>query len=440
MTIEIFLLRVLSLLFGLGMFAQAYALRRKDGSWIMPATIFAIYWGAMTVVPVILVQDAAPTAGAFVAFLMVSMFSIGTVMVPIGNVNPTPQRVGLYDTRFLYAMLAGTAVLALGCLLINSSMQGIDLDRLFTLEAAAEYTESRYGGDLVANIFIQIATTLSYVAATICGSLIGNSGRKRPFLIFLGLSPTLFVLVTQSAKGSLLLSGALIAAGHFARSIDARESHLMSKKSLRILLFYLIAIFPLLMISFLARGAFEDVSSSEVAFQMYRYLLSYTSGHIFAFDDWMNFYWGNGSSIVYTSLEVSPGFYTLMSIFRAFGDQTFVPLGTYDEYYSLNDVLQTNVYTMYRGLITDFTFGGAMLFMMLSGVLAQMSYRMMLKAGPNIIATVCFVVFVGATQQSAYISLFQYNSAYVFGAILALILSANYAFWVKGSRERIERH
>lgn len=429
MTAEILLLRFLALLFSFGIFTQAFALRSKHGSWLSPPAIFAVYWGLMTIIPIALVQDAAPVAGAFVAFVMVSMFSIGSLVVPTGHIDPLPQRVGLYDTKLLYWALTGTALFALVCLLINSSVQGISLDRLFTFEAAAEYTENRYSGDLVSNIFIQMATVLSYVAAVICGLLLGNAGKKRPLVIFLGLAPTLFVLVTQSAKGALLLSAALIAAGHFVRAIDARETRFISQKSARRLLIYVLAILPLLIISFMARGLYGSISASELSFQLYRYLLSYTSGHLFAFTDWMQHYWGYGSSLFYGDPGTNTGFYTFMSVARALGDMTVVPPGTYDEYYSHSAVLETNIYTMFRGLIVDFTFVGAMLFMMLSGLLAKAAYRVMTQPKFSAFAAVCFIVFIAATQQSTYISLFQYNSAYVFGAILWVMLSVNHGIW-----------
>ena len=435
MTIEILVLRGVALLFTLCIFAQAFAVRSRQGTWLAPAAIFAVYWGLMTAIPILLVQDLAPVIGTFVILLMVSLFTIGSVMVPVTEYDPAPQREGLYDTPLLYWALAGTTLLAVVCLLINSSVQGISFDRLFTFEAAAEYTENRYSGALVNNVFIQVATVLSYVAAVVCGLLLANAGKRRPLVIFLGLAPTLFVLVTQSAKGALLLAAALIAAGHFVRAIDARETRFMSKPAVRRILVYVAAIFPLLIISFMARGLYGSISLNELYFQLYRYLLSYTSGHLFAFSDWMQQQWGFRASLFYADGEPSGGFYTFMSVARVLGDTTIVPPGTYDEYYSHSPSLQTNIYTMFRGMIVDYTFVGAMIFMLVSGALAQIAYRQMLKTKYSAIAIVGFLVFVATTQQSAYISLFQYNSAYFLGVIMLVILKGNYSFWLKATRQ-----
>lgn len=434
MVVELLLGRLLALLLCLCIFAQAYIMRSKQGSWLAPPAIFAVYWGLMTGLPIVLVQDAAPVAGTLAILIMVSLFSIGSLFVPMDDVPPEAQRVGLYDTNFLQLALIATAVAALGCLLVNSTMQGISLDRMFTFEAAAEYTENRYSGDLVSNIFIQIATVLSYVAAVLCGLLIANAGKLRPLVIFLGLAPTLFVLLTQSAKGALLLSGALIAAGHFLRSIDARETRFVSREGVRRILFYAAAIFPLLIISFLARGLYGAVPASELNNQLYRYLVSYSSGHLFAFSDWIRYYWNVDSIVLYAIPDTKTGFYTFMSIARALGDTTVVPAGTYDEYYAHSATLQTNVYTMFRGLIVDFGFLGSMVFMLMAGTLSKLAYRALTRRSFQPFAAAGFIIFVAATQQSPYISLFQYNSSYAFGAILFVILAVNHGLWAKSAK------
>lgn len=436
---ELLAMRVLALGLSLCIFLQAYILRQRTGTWLSPGSIFAVYWGLMTIIPIVLVQDAAPVMGTFVAFIMVLMFSAGTTLVITADKSPYPQRAGLYDTPVIYWSLVGTAVIALGCLLVNSSIQGISFDRLFSFEAAAEYTEARYSGDLVSNIFIQLATVLAYVAATLCGLALGKEGRWRSIIVFLGLLPTLFVLVTQSAKGALLLAGALIAAGHFVRAIDARETRFISKATTKRLPVYVAVIAPLIIISFVARGLYGAIPTSELLFQLNRYALSYSSGHMFAFSDWIAHYWGSYSELNYSSPGTAPGFYTFMSIARMLGDTTEVPPGTYAEYFAHSDILQTNVYTMYRGLITDFSFGGAMVFMFFCGTLAQLAYRGILSRNYSAFACVCFIIFVAATQQSAYISFFQYNSAYALGAALFLIFSANYGFWRSRQREANER-
>lgn len=437
MTVEFFALRLLTMLCVISIFAQAMFLRNRTGTWLTPAALFALYWGLMTGVPFLLVTDAAPAMGAFIILLMVSAFSIGSVLVPPAAKPVGPQRLGLYDGRFLYLALGATTFVALICLLINSSLQGISFDRLFTLDAAAEYTENRYSGDLVGNIFIQLSTTLSYVAAVTCGLLLASAGRYRLLVVLLGLAPTLFVLVTQSSKGALLLAAALIAAGHFVRAIDANETRLVSKDAARRILFYVLAIIPLVLLSFFARGLYGATSAAEQSFQLYRYVISYTSGHLLAFDDWARYAFGLPASIVYATADTKPGFYTFMSIARALGDETVVPMGTYDDYFMHADYLQTNIYTMFRGVIEDFSFLGGLAFMAISGALAHMAYRGMTRPSYNLFAVVCFVVFIAVAQQSAYISLFQYNSPYSFGLVVYLLLAINHAIWLRDQRTRM---
>src|SRR5690349_13758918 len=98
---ELILARVLALIFSFLIFAQAFVIRSRHGTWLAPGAIFAHYWGLMTAIPIIAVQDVAAPAGTGVILMMVSLFSVGTSLVPARPVPPVQQRVGLYDAGFL---------------------------------------------------------------------------------------------------------------------------------------------------------------------------------------------------------------------------------------------------------------------------------------------------------------------------------------------------
>lgn len=60
------------------------------------------------------------------------------------------------------------------------------------------------------------------------------------------------------------------------------------------------------------------------------------------------------------------------------GIQKVMPEGVFDDYYSYGDVLTTNIFAMFSGLILDFGIVGSLLFMLMAGYLLRWAFHAML--------------------------------------------------------------
>jgi oligosaccharide repeat unit polymerase len=169
--------------------------------------------------------------------------------------------------------------------------------------------------------------------------------------------------------------------------------------------------------------------------QLLYYFASYSSGHVYAFSDWFSHVLGNPSIMEYFDDGPSYGFYTFMAIFKAFGSTREVPVGTFAEYYHYGALLETNVYTMFRGLILDFGIAGTVVFTFLSGWLFHLSFHAMLVRKRPAFNVAVFIFMVGYSFNSVFVSMLMWNSIYVSFALVTIILLANRLLTAPAGRE-----
>ena len=112
-----------------------------------------------------------------------------------------------------------------------------------------------------------------------------------------------------------------------------------------------------------------------------------------------------------------------MAVFRLLGSKKYVPLGLYDDYFSHGDLLTSNIFTMYRGLIADFSLVGSVIFMGVTGFVFHLCFYVMLKRKSPVFTVAAFVLMVGYFAHSYLASVFMYNSPYaVFGSLWIVLL------------------
>jgi oligosaccharide repeat unit polymerase len=196
-------------------------------------------------------------------------------------------------------------------------------------------------------------------------------------------------------------------------------------------------IFPIVTFSFLARGIYRQSADSSVLVEaLTRYYISYSSGHLFGFSDWFNFYTGDKHFTDYTQYDTSYGFYTFMSIFRWFGDTRYVPQGVFDEYYDYGPYIFGNVYSLYRALIIDFGLIGSIVAMMVLGTIFHLAFRNLLLKRFAVLSVSIFITMMGFIYTSFIASVFIWDSTYAMPIGLAAVLYANVLFGVDAGRSQ----
>ncbi|VVN65084.1 hypothetical protein PS691_00043 [Pseudomonas fluorescens] len=350
--------------------------------------------------------------------------------------SPTLYSGKLFSLTF-YCMQ--TSVVA--CILANLSIQGFSPADFFSdlLGTANKYLVARYDGKITPNIYAQLGVALNYTGVCIGGMIVGN--RKNIFrkLIVFAMSfiPSALHMLIYADKGTLFLCAALFYGGVIIARTHAGDTDLTNKKTNRIALVSVLVLFPILLASFMARGIGDGTTSQTIERLQY-YMSSYAFGHLYAFSDWFSSITsGESRSIFYNSSGYTYGLYTFMAIFKFFGDTTYIPDGYYEEYYNFNDLIQTNIYTMYRGLIQDFSFVGALVYMACSGILFNLAYYRLLTSKKPVFSAALYICMIGYIYSTFLISIMTWNSIFAVFVVLSLIFMANCIFNELGKRSSI---
>lgn len=429
--------KLLCVALSIAILVQAFAVRRAVGTWIYPACLYGLFWFAFSFFPIVLVPGtySSPYAMAYILASCLAV-SLGSTMIHFGQA----YRAGpsfedrdrlVFGSRLVQLTFVGSAFSALACLIIDATIQGVSLRALVSdfFATSNSLMAARYSDDLISNIFSQLATVLNYLASFIGGmiywAITGRGARhKRAAVILVAFVPSIFVLTVQAAKGTLFLSLALFVAGILICRARARQDLPINWATMTTGLRYSVILLPLLVVSFISRGLYEAQSIGDVAFELRRYFTSYALGHLYAFSDWFDYFFQTNNSMQYYSNEERTyGFYTFMSVFRTFGDERFVPAGIFDEYYTDGLFLSTNVYTVFRGLITDFTLVGSLIFTNFISIIVHYTFKDAVTKYDSPLSTAVFAVFCGFLATSYIISVLIWNSIYVLLVMIMLFLA-----------------
>lgn len=175
----------------------------------------------------------------------------------------------------------------------------------------------------------------------------------------------------------------------------------------------------------------QDPEGAGITF----YARSYAFGHLFAFSDWFDAWTAKRLGIsgprteaeksqgapaaegryIYTDPKrLTYGFWTFMTVGKMI-DKTYyasLPAGYYDELFLRNGVLQTNIYTFFRGMIYDFSTFGALGFLFAMGAGLNFLYQRMLYSAYAPISQGIYIFFAGYLYTSYIISLTIWASVY----------------------------
>jgi len=232
-------------------------------------------------------------------------------------------------------------------------------------------------------------------------------------------------MIIYADKGTLFLCASLFYGGVIISRLRKGDTALTNKATNKILFGAFLLLTPVLISSFIARGI-ESTDTGDMVEKLSYYLSSYAFGHLYAFSDWFSSYLSNPSLQYYQHDDgLTFGFSTFMALFRVLGDLTLVPDGYYDEYFKYQELLQTNIYTIYRGTIQDFGIPGTLLYMLITGTVFNVAYIKILSEKNPVISVAIYICMAGYIYTSFIISIMVWNSIFVLFVFLTAVLYAN---------------
>lgn len=428
--------KIMAIIFSLLILGQAVLVRRLVGTWIFPACLFGLFWFLYTFIPLVslLTVPVDPYGVAYILLccLIFSATALGFNWRDAFARNRNRTERSNYGSPFIRLTFYGMTAVVVVTLLINILLQGFSLSALISnpLETANLYIARRYSDDLVSNVFSQISVVLTYPAAILGGLVYANRppGNKGVVTILLTMLPSVLVMLIQGAKGTLFLVISMFWAGILICKTSRGEKDLFSKGALKKLALYFVILLPVVVASFMARGLYEADDTGVIVNGLIRYFASYSCAHLYAFSDWFAYQVLGTSSMSYASDEGAGGFYTFMALFMLFGSSKVAPPGVYDDYFEFGEILMTNIYTMFRGLIQDFGMAGSLVFMVMLGLLLHTAFWYQLTSKRSPFSASTFVHSVGFFYMSFGVSLLMYNSIYASFLLVALIFLINDSF------------
>jgi len=427
--------KCLALAFSLMILGQAYLVRRHVGTWLFPACLFGLFWFGYTFIPLAILfwVPAEPYAIAFL-FLCTLTFSIGSLAFDWKtafkkNTRKRETATLVYSSTFLKMVFCASTLASLVFLILDWFDQGFSIhDLFFDLQAsAASYANLLYSENLDINNFARWSIVCAYLGAILGGFLFPCITTKtgRRLIVVMSFLPSVLVAVTQGGKGLLFLCIVFFYAGLLVYRASAGTLCLFEKGSIKSLTLYVAILIAVVAISFISRGLYTIENSEELLRRLIWYYASYSFGHIYAFSDWFAFIIGRHSELTYPQESAAHGFYTFTAVFKLLGSHKEVPLGVFGEYYSYGDLLASNIFTMFRGLILDFGFIGSVLFMLATSLLLHQAFHVMLIRSRPVFTVAVFVFAMGYFYNSFIISVLGWNRIYVAFVLLWIVLQLN---------------
>ncbi|MCK0512713.1 O-antigen polymerase [Aromatoleum buckelii] len=410
---DIFLLKIINLSLSAALFLIAWLAKNVVGVWLNPVSIFSLFWFFFTAFPLFVAFEAPvnPLAIAYILAFCI-FFSLSALFFRwrrgfIRNANKL-SAAHYFDRPLITIALYSSCTFATLMLIIGMLQQGFSIALLLDspLSIGGTYASKRYSGEIVSSVYSQIGLQFSYCTVVLGGLLYGSrdTTRRRKKLIIISFLPSLLVVFLQSAKGLFFFSVFLFIGGVLVTKIYDKKFSLFNGAEIRTLATYGLFALPVVIASFLSRGIYQLNDSVLIISRLRYYLISYSSVHLPAFSDWFSDRYTGESSMGYRQDFLSMGFYTFMSFFRLAGDDRPVLAGIYDEYYSYGDTIQGNLYTAFRGLISDFTLPGSLLVAFILGGLCNFFYWRLLSSRSSAFSTLFFIYFVAISYQTYIVS------------------------------------
>lgn len=390
---------IIAALIGLG----AILARKTMKTWFAPASFFFLYWSVFTIAPIIC-APGYPVYWSGILYILCTciIFFIGGLISDkvFARIKNTSINVNVQndDRAFLYlsqliviCTLIGFISFGYMCYEIFQSIEApITAEKINALHQKIRWS-SQYSPPIlsrVLNSFIYFGGLLGGINFVVSKSWLKKSISFSPFTVAL-----LFTLVLTT-KSAVLYPAVLFASSSIAILFykDKYRANLSYFKY-----FILASLTAILCIAFIAdkiRGATHGDLLS-----LWEYLKPSFFGHISTFTTWFNNHWRN---------DFTPAFgaYSISGVFDALGIKERLS-GIYREEIMLGKH-GSNVYTVFRGLIQDFTLFGSYIVTFTAGFLSHFIFKSMIDKSR--IAVAFLSGFYAFVLWGFVVSIFNYNS------------------------------
>jgi oligosaccharide repeat unit polymerase len=425
---DLYFERGLSIALSLLILLNAGLFRFLTGAWTSPPVVASLAWFAFTLGPCLLLWPVPINSLAVLyIFVCVFVFSLGSFFTWGIGILPSETHPGFEKREYwdlpTIGVFGSLIAMSLISIVPHLATQGISvMDYVHDLHGTTgKYMSMKYLGQIEKSPLFSPGLIANYVATMIGGLLFASAIRisHKTAILTLAMLPSLLFMVLYGDKGTLFLCGAFFYGAMVSVDVRAGHTRLATWRMLKTLPFIIPILLTAVISALVSRGMRSD-DPLLLQFRLSFSIQSYALGHLYAFADWFSSHIGLWRAQQYTELPTATGYLSLLSFMKATGINSSLPDGYFSEYLLYPAYFQTNIYTIFRGLIQDFGIYGGIFVSFVVGVLSSICYYFMLRLPRAGIFVSAYVLLFGAIYTSFIISMFVWLSPVIAALVFAV--------------------
>ena len=399
--------------------------RIQQRSWFAPGAFFSLVWAFFVLTPLIFAPDF------IVKPLTIWGILVCTGSVYLGSIFGMAAGVkrshifglGRIEIKYLPALnqlIILGSLLGIGAVLILLLTTGRSLYTMFSIELLAktghELAVARYHEGYTPPLSVRMLMIGTYLAALLSGLLLATKpvGIKR-WISYIPLLPALGFASLLTTRSTVLYTLVLWLGAYFATRVvlnngnDRLFTYSQFMRGGGILLVVLL-MFILLQMS---RAGFNNLDGMLLLLSRLRI---WFFGHLAGFSAWLE-----QEGLVQDSLSL--GEFTFAGIFDILGISNRNS-GIFQDFVYISDDYNTNIFTVFRGLIEDYSVVGTLVLLFTLGVLGGLVFQYLRRG--ELLYLPILSAFYSITLLSHITSLLNYNTL-----LLAWFLFAVYLLFIR---------
>jgi oligosaccharide repeat unit polymerase len=397
--------------------------RALSTSWLSAGPAYALTWFVYLALPLLFAPDytVAPS-GLWWITLCAAAVCTGGATVSYYFHRTAPLQCTLQDGRddssfpYLRRLLLFVVLCGILSSVVGLSDSGRSMTALFSgdayMEMAHELSIERYTEESSASWMSRLLLTSVYLGP-ILGGMLFTVKRLRwdGYIALVSIVPALFIFVLHTTRAAFILAGILCVAGGLAGQVWRWQvtRRTWTPKVVAVSLGVVglgVALFSLGQAVREGEAPGLDVLWNRTTSPGVRAAFF---GHVSTFSQWFDSSWDS-------TVDPAWGRYSLAGLFDLLG-LGVREAGLYRDIQEVEPGGLTNIYTVFRGLIQDFTLSGALVFLFLIGGIAQHAHH---RTGQGRLAWMPVLIAFYAFTGDFITSIFNYNSIIFAWLLLAL--------------------
>lgn len=381
-----------------------YIARRKSKTWLSPGTFFSFYWSVAACVPLFFSPYNKVNQMAVIwIFISTAVFGLSDILLSgIRNCDKGNR----HDFSFSRVQILFTEFITICCIILGVAAVIVTLKNaaetfefFFStdtlIDAAKKLSHERYNSTYRTGLS-QFLSLFVYAAPLLSGFLISvKRDRRLGVISLLSFIPAVLMTAIMTLRGYFIISIIFWISSYLAMQIVKGEYRLFTKKNIVFTISISSAVIVLSAIASIFRYSIKYVGN------IYITISHCVLSHMEVFSDW------------YTAvgLDAKPtiiGSYTFAGIYNAIGIRTR-STSLFDEVVRLSNGKKSNIYTIFRGLMEDFTPMGSLLILFIISILLKWIFKEVTQG--KIVYMPILAAFYSTVLWSFTCSIWIWNSA-----------------------------